>query len=428
MRSIKVSVIVPIYNMEKYIEQCINSIRKQTLQEIEIICVNDGSTDRSEKILERLKSEDERIIIYRQNNLGVAAARNAGIQLAKGEYLSILDADDYFEASMLEKAYMKVVENQADICIFRAKSDYNGRIQNMLWSIRDEWIPRGHIFSPSDVADRLFSITPLWAWDKLYRRNLIQDNKIEFQNLRSTNDAKFVSIAYATAQRICICNDAFAIHRVSRADSLSKTRNKSWKCFYEAMLSIETELRCRGLYELYLQAFRNWVLDFSVWNLNTVGIEVKENVNELIATEILPRYKILEFPKEYYLFSDAYDKAICISNGNYLEVYENIINEMYALCDGIVNESRVVIYGAGEWGRKLVTRIATAKKNIKIYWVDKNWMSYTDGDIPIQNPEDIKNMCYDKIIVAIENKDISKEIVNYLYQLGVDIEQIVYRY
>ena len=117
-KDLKVSVIVPVYNGEKYIEECMDSIVGQTLREIEIICVDDGSTDGSPEILERFRRQDKRVRLISQENAGAGAARNRGFKEAGGEYLSFLDADDFFEPDMLETAYRKAKEQKAQILVF----------------------------------------------------------------------------------------------------------------------------------------------------------------------------------------------------------------------------------------------------------------------------------------------------------------------
>ena len=101
---IKVSVIMPVYNVEKYLHQCMDSLVQQTLTDIEIICVDDGSTDNSLAILQEYAQRDSRIIVLQQKNSGAGVARNTGMKIVKGEYLAIVDSDDFFELDMLEKA------------------------------------------------------------------------------------------------------------------------------------------------------------------------------------------------------------------------------------------------------------------------------------------------------------------------------------
>ena len=117
--TVKVSVILPVYNVEKYLKECLDSILNQTLQEIEVICVDDGSTDRSLEILREYEKKDKRVIVLTQENKGAGAARNKGLAIAKGEYLSFLDSDDFFASGMLEEAYRRCVEKKAQICVYQ---------------------------------------------------------------------------------------------------------------------------------------------------------------------------------------------------------------------------------------------------------------------------------------------------------------------
>ena len=113
--NIKVSIIVPVYNVEKYLRQCLDSLINQTLQEIEIICVDDGSTDNSSNILSDYAQKDSRIIVHRQENQGLANARNAGLKLANGEYIGFLDSDDFVDIDFFEKLYQAASSDNADI-------------------------------------------------------------------------------------------------------------------------------------------------------------------------------------------------------------------------------------------------------------------------------------------------------------------------
>ena len=119
---VKVSVIIPVYNVEPYLKQCMDSVVGQTLKDIEIICVDDGSTDNSLDILREYAAEDSRIQIIEQKNAGAGAARNNGMRYATGKYLSFLDSDDFFEPRMLEKAYDLAEKDQADFVAYKIRS------------------------------------------------------------------------------------------------------------------------------------------------------------------------------------------------------------------------------------------------------------------------------------------------------------------
>jgi len=121
-KEMKISVILPVYNKAPFLVQCIDGILAQTLDDIEIICIDDGSTDESLSILKKYEEKDNRIKLISQKNKGAATARNVGLSHASGEYLSILDADDIFDPDMLLKAYNKAKETQADIDVYRSNS------------------------------------------------------------------------------------------------------------------------------------------------------------------------------------------------------------------------------------------------------------------------------------------------------------------
>lgn len=118
MKRPKVSVIIPVYNTEEYIEECIESVLNQTFQDFEIICVDDGSTDRSADIIQGYCTRDKRIALHKQKNSFSGVARNTGVSLAKGKYIQFLDSDDFLENNALEMTVKKAEETSADVVVF----------------------------------------------------------------------------------------------------------------------------------------------------------------------------------------------------------------------------------------------------------------------------------------------------------------------
>ena len=179
----KVSVIIPVYNVEEYLRECLDSVVNQTLKEIEIICVDDGSTDNSLEILKEYTKKDNRITVITQQNLHAGVARNAGLAVARGEYLSFLDSDDFFELNMLEDMYNKGKNENIDIIIcgndlFDTKEKtYKKQI------INPKWINK--IVNFEDLKDELFIVTRPIAWNKIIKRKLIVENKLEYTNKNS---------------------------------------------------------------------------------------------------------------------------------------------------------------------------------------------------------------------------------------------------
>lgn len=133
---IKLTVIIPCYNVEKYLRQCLDSVINQTLKEIEIICVNDGSTDRTQKILEEYSKKDDRILVINKPNGGLSSARNAGMEKMQGEYIAFLDSDDWVDLEFYEKLYNAAKTNNADCAIgktflYHNESDIRDCLANM---------------------------------------------------------------------------------------------------------------------------------------------------------------------------------------------------------------------------------------------------------------------------------------------------------
>lgn len=267
-----ISVIIPVYNAENYLVECIETLVNQTLQEIEIIFINDGSTDNSLEIIKKYSQKDNRITIINQENIGAGIARNNGIKIARGKYLSFLDADDFFELDMLKKTYNKAEKTSADICIFRSNSYDNTtkKSTTMSYAIRDFLMPDKEVFSSTEIKIDIFKSCVGWAWDKLFLADFVKRNNLLFQDLRTTNDLSFVYSALVVAEKITILDEYLISHRENISTSLSETREKSCECFYLALNQLKLFLVKNNLYELYKMDFINYALHFSLWQLNTL--------------------------------------------------------------------------------------------------------------------------------------------------------------
>ena len=168
----KISIIIPVYNVENYLSECLDSIISQTLKDIEIICINDGSTDNSLKILQEYKTKDNRITIIDKKNEGSGIARNLGMAGAKGEYIYFADSDDWLaDCSVLEKIYNAAEKNCLDILIFGGYSCYYKCDRLIKWKGRYKLSKINkkyfkNVFSAEDIKQDIFKI-PSTAWTKL---------------------------------------------------------------------------------------------------------------------------------------------------------------------------------------------------------------------------------------------------------------------
>lgn len=236
----KVSVILPCYNVEQYIEKCITSLCEQSLKDIEIICVDDGSTDATPQLLDALSTEDERVIVLHQNNKGAGAARNAGLKLAQGEYLSILDSDDLYNKKMLETAYVKAVLTNADVVMFRSSQylQQTKEYRETPWAIKREQLPNTEIFNISDIRPNAFWAFQGWTWDKLFRADFVRSHELQFQELRIYNDMYFTFAACLLANRMSYIDQVLIHQRKRGGGSLSDNASPYWECVLHALMAV----------------------------------------------------------------------------------------------------------------------------------------------------------------------------------------------
>lgn len=297
-----VSVIVPVYNVEQYLPQCLDSIVNQTLKNIEIICVNDSSTDNSLNILNHYAEKDPRIKVVTQPNGGAGAARNRGLSLAAGKYLSFLDSDDFFEPDMLELAYNKAVCDKADFVVFQSDQYYTDRKEfvSVPWTLREKEIPPYTPFNHRQMTDNIFKVFVGWAWDKLYDREFVEKNHLRFQEQRTSNDMLFVFSGVAVAKRISVVKKVLAHQRRDAKDSLSKTRENSWHCFYDALSALRDRLKAEGLYDELEKDYINYALHFSLWNIRTLAEPTRSRLIEKMKAQWFSDLGIAGKPGDYF--------------------------------------------------------------------------------------------------------------------------------
>lgn len=172
-----ISVVVPVYNVEQYLKKCLDSIIKQKYNNLEIIIVNDGSTDNSQKICQEYVKKDKRIKLITQKNQGLSAARNTGIDNAHGKYISFVDSDDYLDLEFINELYNTIIENKSDIsaCDF-----WYVNINEKTWTLKNK---ENKKFSNIDALKDIFSgnqETEIMTWNKLYKKDLFDKNNIYF--------------------------------------------------------------------------------------------------------------------------------------------------------------------------------------------------------------------------------------------------------
>lgn len=226
--SIKVSVVIPVYNVEQYLPKCLTSIVQQTLKDIEIICVNDGSTDNCLKIIEEFKSKDERIKIINKENDGLGSARNAGLEYATGEYISFIDSDDYVDENFLELLYNEAKENDADVAccgVIREGVGVN-EVNGQKIQLKFEEVKVSD--NPDDNLKVSKSLPYPYPWNKVYKRDFLISYGIKYEENIYYEDLIFTPFVITKAEKLISVPDVF-YHYVEREGSVTSTINDDKK-------------------------------------------------------------------------------------------------------------------------------------------------------------------------------------------------------
>ena len=236
----KVSVIVPIYNVENYIEKCLETLVNQTLEDIEIILVNDGSKDNSEVIAKRfLKNYPEKIVYLEKENGGLSDARNYGIPYAKGEYVAFLDSDDYVEKDMYEKMYTLAKKENSDMVQCNFYWEYIEEQKRKLGDLEEyqnkkEMIVKGRVE----------------AWNKLIRREVLENPDIRFPKGLRYEDMEFTYKLVPFINKVSFIKEPF-VHYVQRGNSISNSQNERTGEIFDILDNVIKFYKEKNIYEEY---------------------------------------------------------------------------------------------------------------------------------------------------------------------------------
>ena len=314
----KVSIIIPVYNAEKYLRECLDSLTGQTLPDIEIICVDDGSTDSSPSILEEYKNRDSRIKVLHQQNQYAGAARNNGIPEASGEYLLFLDADDFFDLTLCEKVYQQGVRCKADVVFFGAMRYEAKTHTNMIINgyFRRALLPQNRqVFSPLDPDVDVMNMVTAVPWTKAFRREFILEENIRFQTLHNSNDVFFVVTAISAAKRITYVDEDLTYYRRGHGMNLQQLKDEMPVCFIEAYTAVYEELKRRGLYERLEQSFINLFIRSAAYHLDTSSLwETKRVISRQLDRVFRGEMGVYEKPEEFIYNKTDYSTVLgCIN-------------------------------------------------------------------------------------------------------------------
>ncbi|MGO4496773.1 glycosyltransferase [Paenibacillus sp. 2RAB27] len=283
----KVSIVVPIYNVEGYLGRCLDSILSQTMQEIEVIAVNDGSTDTSGAILDHYAVKDTRIVVIHKRNGGVSAARNDGIRLARGEYIGFVDPDDWIDHDMYEVLYHNAMEENADIVMCTYMREFGTHSKEKKFNLPNKVCYRNQEIR-SNVLRRL--VGPIkeemanpeyldaWGtvWSKLYRTELVKGNNLNFIDLNvvgTNEDSLFnIHISYYAKVFVLLNKPYYHYWRVNTTSLTSSYKPELQDKWFKLYSFMESFIKEKELPSEFYEALNNRIcLNMLGLGLNTIS-------------------------------------------------------------------------------------------------------------------------------------------------------------
>ena len=292
----KISIVIPTYNSEKYIKRCVDSVRNQLYENIEILIIDNGSTDNTQQICEEYAKKDRRIKNIQSNRFGVSAARNIGLEHATGKYIQFLDSDDAIKPNMISCLYEKMTSTNADVVI--CGYDY----------VREDSIEK-HMLCNCSCDKKSMMVNYLsqskyegvfnYLWNKLYKRERIEEGKVRFdENITLAEDALFNMELYSHCKNYTFIDACLYLH-YDNEESLEKQPKDIYTLrdtYFEICLRYEKLYICEKMAEKYQGIIGNKYLYYAIVLLDTLCIENKDNKMKQ------------KFVKEFLEFTDIIEK------------------------------------------------------------------------------------------------------------------------
>lgn len=268
MDSPKVSVLVPIYNVEKYLRKCLDSIVNQTLRDIEIICINDGSTDSSPEIIREYVASDCRVRMLDKKNTGYGNSMNMGLDMARGEYIGIVESDDFAELDMFEKLYSMAKSDDLDVA--RSEFYFYTSTTETNEKTNTGYVPHNKVFAPRDDRSVFYQQPSIWA--NIYRASFLRENNIRFLETpgASYQDTGFSFKVYAAAERFEMMDEAFLHYRINEGSSSFQSNSKIY-CVCDEYEEIWRYVKESSLYEDYRYLIPRLQYNGYKWNYNRLA-------------------------------------------------------------------------------------------------------------------------------------------------------------
>lgn len=379
----KISVIVPVYNIEAYISQCIESIIGQTYSNLQIILVDDGSTDSSGEICDTYAERDDRILVIHQTNMGLVLARKTGLEAADGDFIGFVDGDDYIDAAFFETLLNFILIDQVDFVhtgyIFEKHNISIKRCQfeTKIYALNKDIavnIINEYVLGKCEERHITFSL-----WSKLYRSEFLKrcyDKIPTYQSMGE--DLICLCLCLLEGKKVSFHNVALYHYNLRHSSLVNST---------DATII----LKMGRLYNCLLDVFDKY----------KITAQVKNNLETFVINSIL---SFLVKSGKFCDFINAY-----------------IFNRI-----DLIKNKKIVIYGAGRVGQGYYAQLSKYASCMIVGWVDADYKNLHFDFADVIGVEEIQNIQYDLILIAVQNKDTADEIRERLQEMGVPEQKIIW--
>jgi len=374
-----VSIVIPIYNSEAYLDKCIQSALNQSYPHIEIILVDDGSTDTSGKVCDEYASTDSRVKVIHKPNGGLVSSRKAGISAATGEYVLYIDGDDWIELDLVKRYLEQALEHNADVVVSSHKVNLEGRIEILINTLPPGVYDKEALLQnvyPKMLYTGQFSQFGIfsYSWGKLYRRDILLENQLKVQEgITIGEDALCLYPTLLDASIVVILNEP-CYHYRQRADSLIKTlRTIEISKMQKLYVDLKEIFESRGVLGMMQTQLQYYML--SLLTINTEGPTLCNEV-------------------DLYPFGE------------------------------IESGSKLAIYGGGTFGQHLHKKINKQGRHQVVAWVDKRHEAYSKLNLSVTGLNSLDSLEYDAVLLALIDQDNSNQALLELTSHGVDAKRI----
>ncbi|MBQ9361205.1 MAG: glycosyltransferase family 2 protein [Lachnospiraceae bacterium] len=398
-----VSIVIPVFNSERFINKCLDSLIGQEYRDIEIVCVNDGSSDHSLAILNEYTEKDSRIRVYSKENegKGAAGARNLGLTKATGDYVMFLDSDDFFESDLISSLMAEAEKHDADLvcCGADRYDDRLGKVTGEYKHIELKDAPEKQPFSWRDCPERVFQIGDLIAWNKLYKRDLLTDNDLWFEPIPISDDQYIPALTMVLAERIVTIDRPLIHYRFNTGSSQVDSQPKHPEAAYSATFSIVKRLRELGIYEDVKRSYLNMAVRLMREYFDKMTtLETLRFLYDKYRDEVFPELGATGLTEDYFydrkigewhalITNETLEEVLFRTSRAYGAAWTTAILRFKAPYEKIDRGSRIVLVGRGLVGR---------------YWYAQLMLSgYCEVVAWVSDETDISNgLDYDSVIKA----------------------------